>query len=250
MDRLITEVTRNNDIEQLIRTLQKGHTAAVAGLTESMTSILACRALEAGRRVLVISANDLKAVRMADDIRQIAPESIACLPGGEIDLTRAAGSLESSWRRLEALYDVMTGKASVLSASVEALMQRMGDPRAFRESMLTVHQGDILPLEPLSGRLVRMGYERVNMVEGKGQFSIRGSILDIYPPALATAVRIEFFDDQVDSLRTFDCISQRSLEKPDSVTIIPATEILFTREEQAAGTDSGSACTARRGTAT
>ena len=235
MDRLITEVTRNNDIEQLIRTLQKGHTAAVAGLTESMTSILACRALEAGRRVLVISANDLKAVRMADDIRQIAPESIACLPGGEIDLTRAAGSLESSWRRLEALYDVMAGKASVLSASVEALMQRMGDPRAFRESVLTVHQGDILPLEPLSGRLVRMGYERVNMVEGKGQFSIRGSILDIYPPALATAVRIEFFDDQVDSLRTFDCISQRSLEKPDSVTIMPATEILVTREEQAAG---------------
>lgn len=68
-----------------------------------------------------------------------------------------------------------------------------------------------------------MGYERVEMVEGKGQCALRGSIVDCYPPSGSVALRLEFFDDEVDSIRTFDCISQRSQEKRASCVLAPAT---------------------------
>ena len=83
-------------------------------------------------------------------------------------------------------------------------------------------------------RLLASGYERVSMVEGCGQCAMRGSILDVFPPNEGNALRIEFFDTQVDSIRRFDCISQRSIERLSTARIAPATECLVTDREAAA----------------
>ncbi len=210
-----------------------GNPIAVTGGNITIAAAAAGLAGAAGRRVLLVADNDLKAARMADDLRQLTGAVCACLPGGEVDLTRAAGSLESSWRRLEALTEATDGNAGFLCAGAEALMQRMGRPDPFRRLMLTLRPGDRASLSALTNRLTRMGYERVGMVEGKGQFALRGSILDVYPPASREGIRVEFFDDEVDSLRSFDCISQRSLEKLDAVRITPACEALLDEEEYA-----------------
>ncbi len=211
--------------------LKQGQAAAVIGGNRTVAAAAAALTAARGKRVLIVADHDLKAGRIADDLRQLTGDPCAFLPGGEIDLTRAAGSLESSWRRLEALCAVSEGSAALLCTSAEALMQRMGRPEPFVRSLITLKPGDRFPLQALSARLVRMGYERVGMVEGKGQFAIRGAILDVYPPAGRDGLRIEFFDDEVDSLRSFDCISQRSLERLESVRITPACEALLTEEE-------------------
>ena len=207
-----------------------GHPAAVTGCNGALAAALAGLARAAGKKVLLVADNDLKASRMAEDFRQLTGAECAFLPGSDLDLTRAAGSLESSWRRLEALTAVATG-AEVLFTSAEALMQRMGRREPFEKLMLTLKPGDHFPLSALISRLTRMGYDRVNMVEGKGQFAVRGSILDFYPPAGREGIRMEFFDDEVDSLRTFDCISQRSMERLESVLIAPACETVLEEEE-------------------
>lgn len=77
-----------------------------------------------------------------------------------------------------------------------------------------------------------IGYERMSVVEGEGQFAIRGGIVDIFPINSEVAVRIEFFDDEIDSIRSFDVISQRSLEKIKEVTILPARELIYDSERR------------------
>ena len=217
--------------EKLLGT-KKGAPLAVSGGTQALAAAVAAKAAERGKRVLLVAEHDLKAARLADDLRQMTGQDCPCLPGGEIDLTRAAGSLESSWRRLEAL-SAVAGGARVLVTSAEALIQRMGRPETFRAACFTLRAGDRPGLSGLATRLTRMGYERVNMVEGKGQFALRGAILDVYPPAGKDGIRVEFFDDEVDSLRTFDCISQRSQDRVSEIRITPACEALLSPEEAA-----------------
>ena len=197
-----------------------GAPLALTGATQALAAAAAGKLAEEGRRVLLVAEHDLKAARLADDVRQWTGNDCPFLPGGEIDLTRAAGSQESSWRRLEAL-SALGGGSQVLVTSAEALMQRMGRPEPFRQACFTLRPGDRMPPADLTARLIRMGYERVSMVEGKGQFALRGAILDLYPPAGKEGVRVEFFDDEVDSLRTFDCISQRSQDRLGEIRITP-----------------------------
>ena len=240
----VLETLRIPGEEDLFRT-GPGQTTALTGVNSTLAAVLACRAALAGRRTLLVMENDLKASRAADDVRQLAAAAgdadaespalgAAFLPCGEIDLTRAAGSLESSWRRLEALSAVCTGDVRILCAGVEAMALRMGRPETFQALCFALKPGDRIAPASLTGRLVRMGYERVGMVEGKGQFALRGSILDVYPPALSQGIRIEFFDDEIDSLREFDCISQRSLAAVKQVMLTPACEALLEENEYAA----------------
>ena len=113
-------------LEALLNTAP-GKTTAVAGVNQTLAAVIACIAAEKGKKTLLVADNDLKAARAADDVRQLTGEG-CCLPGGEIDLTRAAGSLESNWRRLEALAAVTEGKIRILCAGAEAMAQRMGRP--------------------------------------------------------------------------------------------------------------------------
>ena len=216
--------------EQLLSVLP-GSSVSLTGISPSLAAAEACALAEKGKRVLLVMDNDLKASRAAEDVRQLLDDRCAFIPAGEIDLTRAAGSQESSWRRLEARAWMAGDAPGVLCAGAEALALRMGRPEPFRALTMTLKAGDVISPKELASRLVRMGYESVAMVEGKGQFASRGSVFDVYPPALSQGIRIEFFDDEVDSVRAFDCISQRSMENIDSVTLTPASEALLEPEE-------------------
>ena len=217
-------------ITELLNTAP-GKATVLSGVNPSLAAVIACETAARGKKTLIVAENDLKAVRMADDVRQLTDGEGSCLPGGEIDLTRAAGSLENSWRRLEALSAVSGGDVRILCAGAEAIAQRMGRPEPFRALSLRLKAGDIFPPADLDRRLSRMGYDRVGMVEGKGQFARRGSILDVYPPALSQGLRIEFFDDEIDGIRLFDCISQRSLGEAEEAVLTPAAETLLAEDE-------------------
>ena len=219
--------------EEALLAAKPGQITVLTGVNPTLAALLACRTAAAGRKTLLVMENDLKASRAADDARQICGDA-AFLPGGEIDLTRAAGSQESSWRRLEALSAVCTENVQILCTSVEAMAQRMGRRECFEKLILHFRPGDRIALSELTRQLCQMGYERVGMVEGKGQFALRGSILDVYPPALSQGIRMEFFDDEIDSLREFDCISQRSLDSTEELTLTPACEALLEEDEYAA----------------
>jgi len=214
--------------QRLVSAASEKKTIALTGLPESMAAYVASKlADETGKRVLLLSGNDLKATHDADDGQQLLGSRCACLPGGEIDLTRGTSSHESAWRRLETLARIKSGEVHLLCASLEAAIQRMGSGQRFAEKTIRLKVGDVIDPKQLVLDLVGMGYERVNMVEGKGQCAQRGDIVDVYPPAGAVSLRIEFFGDEVDSIRAFDCISQRSLDHAEEAVLPPATEVLL-----------------------
>ena len=114
-------------------------------------------------------------------------------------------------------------------------MDRLLPLPEIQNSCVHVACGETILLEKLKGRLSQLGYERVGQVDGMGQFSIRGGIIDIFPLTEELPVRIELWGDEVDSIRSFDLESQRSVEELQEVALYPATELLLLPERMEEG---------------
>lgn len=187
---------------------------------------------------LYITSGDVQAKRIYEDLSFFYPGKVVYLPEREMLLYDvAARSLEITQQRIEVLEKLLLGKDVIVVASVEALLSLQTPPHIFKDAILIIKVGDIVSLSWLAGRLVQMGYERVPAVEGKGQFSVRGGILDIFPLTADDPYRIEFFDEEVDSIRTFDLLSQRSIENRSEVIVSPARELILTADSIAQGRD-------------
>src|SRR3954449_6517088 len=126
--------------------------------------------------------------------------------------------------RIAALDSLLEGRAAVLVTSAVALAEKVPDP-ALRPHGFTIEKGGLVDLEEAADQLVACGYERVDQVEDRGQFAIRGDILDVYPATEERAVRCELFDVEVERLTWFSTFTQRSLEEAEKVEIEPAAEL-------------------------
>ena len=185
---------------------------------------------QTGRPVVYIAPSDMAAMRAADDCGAWLGGGAATLTAPDAHFIRGTASREGSFRRLEVLQRAREGKIRVLCVGADAVLCRMLPPDRFEEQAVRLRSGDTMEPGELIARLVRMGYERVDMVEGKGQCALRGAIVDAFSPAENGATRIEFWDDEVDSIRAFDPISQRSLEKIEEAAFYPAVEWLLPTE--------------------
>ena len=142
----------------------------------------------------------------------------------------SAASREFEHERINVLRSIATGKAKIVICVPEALLGILPPKkRCIDEIVLAI--GEEFPTDELSERLVYLGYTRADTVEGKGQFAIRGDILDVFPPDAESPVRVEFFGDEVDCAGTFDILTQRRTENVSRVVITPAKEIILTEDE-------------------
>ena len=139
--------------------------------------------------------------------------------------------------RLSALKPVIEGEAVTIVTTFDALMEHIVPIEAIEDNIIEIGINETVELNELKSQLVTLGYTRNYQVEDAGQFSIRGGIIDIYPLTSENPVRIELFGDEVDSIRSFDIMSQRSIEKLDSIMIFPASEMILTEDEKADGLD-------------
>lgn len=121
--------------------------------------------------------------------------------------------------------------------TVDGLMDHLLPLSMMKERRILVESGEVLDIGDMKERLRDLGYERTGQVDGMGQFSIRGGIIDIFPLTEELPVRIELWGDEVDSIRSFDPESQRSITQMDSVLIYPAAELTLTKEQMENGTD-------------
>lgn len=183
---------------------------------------------------LVVTYSDMEAKLFAQDL-EFFYDNVLYFPSKEyVFYNIETTGHQNEHQRLSVLEKLVYSKEPfIVVASLDALMQYTADARTFSESSLTFTLGAQFDLELLSGQLVHMGYTREDLVEGRGQFSIRGGILDVFTPHMEYPVRIEFFDDETDSIRCFDPDTQRSLDKLDSVTVIPAVEAIYTKSKRA-----------------
>ena len=227
-DFILSPLLESPLFQQLCDQLLEQPGAAAYEIGEGARAALAAAiALKTGRQVLYIAPGDRDAARAAEDIGQYLPQGAGTMIARERQFARAVSSREGEWQRLTALSRLQSGEMRVLCLPADALLWRMTPPEVARAMTVTVHTGDQMQPSDLMARLAEAGYERVDMVEGKGQCALRGAIVDVYPPCETDALRIEFFDDEIDGMRTFDCVSQRSVERLDSAVIAPAGEYLL-----------------------
>ena len=221
--------------KRLMERIGEGGCTALYEIAEGERPFLAAALSHAtGRPVLLVAPTELIAQRQAQDIERLTGDGCAMLPARDIQFSRAAMSRESAWQRLSVLDGLTAGRVKVLCASVDALLDRCAPRARFQSAAITLSEGGRIAPDGLMEALIRGGYERVPMVEGRGQCAMRGAIVDVFPANAADALRIEFFDDEIDSLRRFDCISQRSIARVKGARIAPATECLVADAQAAA----------------
>ena len=173
---------------------------------------------------LVVTYDDQRAREIYEDFRSFT-ENVWLYPAKDLLFYSADihGNLMTR-QRIAVWRHLMEEKEGVVVTTLDGLMDHLLPLVFLKQQAVTVENGQIMDLDEWKERLTALGYERTAQVDGMGQFSIRGGIVDIFPLTEEVPVRIELWDDEVDSIRSFDAESQRSLENVDEITIYPAAE--------------------------
>jgi transcription-repair coupling factor (superfamily II helicase) len=170
----------------------------------------------------------MQARRLYEDFAFFLGNDAVFFPSKEIMLHDVeARSNDAAFQRIIALQRILEGNYRFIVTSVEAVSHKLTSRELFEECIFTITAGSRIDPSELSERLVSMGYERAGVVEGQGQFAVRGGIIDIFSIDSDYPVRIELFGDEVDSIRSFDVTSQRSVEKLSEARIVPAREVIY-----------------------
>jgi transcription-repair coupling factor (superfamily II helicase) len=223
------------ELGRVADSLLGGRHVSVAGVPHGAKSYLAATVATAtGRRIAWIARDAEIGDRVAEELQAWIgePEAVVVLePRTALAYERSELVADETAARVAALASWRSGRASVLVASVQALIQHTIAPEDLPESPRELVAGLRLDQNRLLHDLLELGYAPVIEVAGRGEFSRRGGIVDVFPPSAPLPVRIDFFGDEIDSLRRFDPTDQRSTGRIDRVTLLPATEFLLPHTE-------------------
>lgn len=230
MDYLINPLLELSEYKSIIDSIKEYSTPiSISGPSDSQKAHISYSICEHTHSTgIFIAYNEMQARKMFEDFSYFYGDDVVFFPSKEIMLHDVeAKSNDAVFQRLNAIDRIIEGKFRFIITSSEAIAQKLISKEVFAGSCIKLILGGKVNLPILSKKLVEIGYERVSVVEGKGQFSVRGGIVDIYSVCNENAVRIELFDDEVDSIRTFDLLTQRSIDKLEEIRIIPAREVIY-----------------------
>ena len=188
---------------------------------------------------LLITSNLYKAQKIYSSlISFLSSDDVLLFPSDElIRAETIAQSKEMSAHRLYVLDEILKRKNVIVVANLASALRYLPNPSLFKEQTFTLKIGGRYNIQDIKKKLVNDGYSLVNKIDQSLQFAIRGDVLDIFSVNNDYPVRIEFFDDEIESIRYFDIAKQTSISQIESVTILPATDILLTNEEKAKGSE-------------
>lgn len=228
MEQITALIRELKEYENICDSLEKRRTPIeITGLSPIHRAHLAA-ALSTGlhRQMIMICANDDNCMRMARDLESFLGRTVAVLPYRDFVFHDVeSSSREYEHRRISVLHEMKQGKCPVVM-SVPALLAACMPPDIMEQATFTIDFNGQYDLDQLAQQLVSAGYRRCAQVEGEGQFSIRGGILDIFAPGENDPVRIEFFGDEVDTMAYFDIGSQRRGRSLESLVCLPNREVL------------------------
>lgn len=226
MNVLLSLLQKSTDYNQLLKAVEAKQAVAVSGLSQAPRShVLAAAHEQSGRPLVAVCQDDMAAKRLASELGAFLGEEPPVLPSRELTLAGAIGvSRQWEQQRLRLLYALAQGRVPVLVASLDALLLRTIPRQTLFSASVTLRVGAEYSMPELIERLTRAGYSRASLVEGVGQFALRGGILDVYSPAQEKPLRAEFFGDELDTMGYFDPITQRRTENVDEAVLLPVAE--------------------------
>ncbi|MCL1828399.1 MAG: transcription-repair coupling factor [Oscillospiraceae bacterium] len=226
---MASAILKNPKIPPLPRLLEGEYLPTLfSGLSGITTAALpAALRLETGRPVFVVCPDDTSALSLARDLEAFCGEAVGVITTRDFTFYTAEGVSRQAEQERTAVFDSLCrGNVSVAVCAASALMRRAIPPQALQKAAFTVEKGMRISMEDAVIKLMNCGYTRADPVEGPGQYSKRGGILDFFSPLYENPTRVEFWGDEVFSLGFFDTESQRRIETVESCRIIPAAETL------------------------
>ncbi len=217
------------EFEALRYSLENGlNPSAVHGLVDAQIAhVVSTLSQIENRQCLILTYNQLQARKIYDDLMCFLEKRAYLYPSKEVMLYHIdASSHQTAEERIRVMVEVGEHQPCVVVASVESLLTHLMPRGIFEKYSFAIDFGETIVLENVIKNFLILGYERMDIVEAKGQFAIRGGIIDFFPVSSDVPYRIELFDDEVDSIRSFDLESQLSIDKVKSVFVGPAQEMI------------------------
>ncbi len=229
MNTIIGELGKSKKFIDLSKQIQlKQSPISISGLTSVGMAQMAVAINGYNKKpILFVTYNEIQAKKLLENIKFFEKEKVVFFPKKEIvTYDYIAESKDLPYERIETLNKIIENKNLIVVTTIEALMQKLPSKDILYKDILEFKVGDICNLEDIKRKLVNLGYSRYDLVEGKGQFSIRGGIIDISIDE-KIGIRIELWGDEVDSIRNFSISSQRSIGTLEKAKIYPAHEYVL-----------------------
>lgn len=230
MNFLIKTLEENKKFQELTKQISKTGPIAISGLVDvEKLHVLAGIFNETKRPMVLVTYNEIQARKLYQDLKKLIKQTYF-FPKKEItSYDYVAQSKEIEYKRIDVLNKMYLAKKQkepiIIVTTIEAVMQKMVAKDTLYQNVIDFEVGKTYLLDGIKEKLVGLGYERSDLIENKGQFSIRGGIVDV-GLSEKIGVRIEFWGDEVDSIRFFQISSQRSTEMLKEITIFPAHELI------------------------
>ena len=224
-ERPVGELAYYDDIKHCLR--KPGSVPVVFGLVDQLKAHFVCAVGNDYGMRLIITHNEIKARELYEDYRGV-DRNVLYYPAKDFIFYSADVHGNQIVReRLSAINRIIEGGPLTVITTIDGCMDKLLPGEVFKRYTIHVSMDDEVDIEELADKLTQTGYERCAQVEAGGQFAVRGGIIDVYPLTSENPYRIELWGTQVESIRSFDAESQRSIENVDEVDIFPATELIL-----------------------
>ena len=222
---------QNEDVQSILSGIDAGlHEQLVAGLSGSSRALFISSVYKkTNKSIMVVTYNLLQAQKLYEDLTSfLSEDEVLLYPANELIAAELSiSSPELRAQRIEALNYWAEGHKGIVVVPMGGFRKQLPPKQLWQSYQLSFSVGEEMDLQDAMNKLILMGYTRSDMVSAPGEFSLRGGIVDIYPLTESKPIRIELFDTEIDSIRTFSIEDQKSLGKISSVSIGPATELLL-----------------------
>ncbi|WP_442929321.1 transcription-repair coupling factor [Natranaerovirga hydrolytica] len=218
------------EFEDIKKAIDNEESVHISGCIDSQKAHLIYGLNREKRSNVIITYNDLKAKELYEDLK-LFYKRVYLYP--EKDLIFYSADIHNNYitsQRMDVIKAVIEEKEITVIMTIDAVIEHMVLLEKIKSNMINIKLGEIIDVEDFKKKLIYTGYERVEFVEAKGQFAIRGGIIDIYPLTEEMGIRIEMWDDEVDSIRTMNVQNQRSIDKLETIRIYPASEMVLEEE--------------------
>ena len=224
MNYIIKNLQNTEKYQEIIKS--EKNPVTISGLVSvAKPMIISALKTEERKPIIIVTYNEIEARDIIKNLEFFTTnENIYFFPKKEISLyDYDAGSIDTLYERINVLNKINSKKNIIIVTTIEAIMQKLPKREVLYENIIGISNGQTLEYNQLKEKLVNLGYQRADLIEARGQFSVRGDIIDISLND-KEGIRIEFWGDNVDSIRKFDIKTQRSIETITTAEIYPATE--------------------------
>ena len=228
MNTILGELGKSQKFIEIVNKIEnKKSPIAISGLNDvGMVNLDVAIHEFTKRPICILTYNEIQAKKIYDDIKYFT-DNVVIFPKKEIvTYDYVAESKENLYERIESLNKIKSKKTLIVVTTIEAVMQKLPEKNTIYQNELKFKTGNSYKLDDIKRNLVDLGYVRCDLIEGKGQFSVRGDIVDISINE-KTGIRLEFWGDEIDSIREFNIETQRSIKNKNEATIYPSNEYIL-----------------------